>query len=363
MGRHVLFLGSFGLSALAAAFLLSCDSENPAPALNGTGGKASSQGGSPSDTGGSSTTGGATGTGATGATGGGAAPIAVKGQKCSAANRLGGFWVAETFTSSTNITGTAVSGMVNDIAPPVAWAEQKRLGDCALMQKPVPFCSPACGERICTTSGTCVDAPKLRSVGTVTVSGLQSSVEIAPNNSNQYWFMPTTPVTAPAAGVQVTMAATGAGDSGPLNLSAEGVAHLQITSGVLEVKGGTPLTLTWTPPPQPTTGRLELSVNLASHGTDSAAIECSVPDTGTFDIPATLIDEAMKIEFAGFPKLTLVRYTADSVAIGSACFDFVVKSEVIRDDVQIYGYKFCTAAGEQAECPAGQICQSNYVCK
>jgi hypothetical protein len=140
------------------------------------------------------------------------------------------------------------------------------------------------------------------------------------------------------------------------------VAALTLTSGAVTVKADTPITLTWAPPTQPANGRIHISLNLSSHGTDSAALECDVPDTGSYQIPGTLLTRLLSEEVAGYPTLTVARRTADSIAIAAGCVDLLVQAVVVSYDVTIFGMTFCPNPGETADCPIGQTCQDNMIC-
>jgi hypothetical protein len=203
--------------------------------------------------------------------------------------------------------------------------------------------------------------PVQRSVGTVTITGLSTSVSLTPDTTTSaYGFAGDIPQPGFTEGAAITLNAAGA-VYGPFSLSAQGVAALTLTSGEVTVATGTPITLTWTPPTTPANGRIHISLNLASHGTDSVALDCDVADTGSYQIPATLITQLLKEEVAGYPTLTVARRTADSIAIAPGCVDLLVQAVVVSE-VVIAGVTYCANRGETAECVTGQICKDNYIC-
>ena len=89
-------------------------------------------------------------------------------------------------------------------------------------------------------------------------------------------------------------------------------------------------------------------MNLSSHGTDSVALACDVADTGSYQIPATLVTQLLAEEVAGYPRLTVARRTADSIAIAPGCVDLLVQAVVVKDDVAIAGVTYCANPGETA---------------
>jgi hypothetical protein len=259
---------------------------------------------------------------------------------------------------------TAPGGYVQDgVTPTAVMNELSKVGDCAILERPNPFCDPACsGTQTCALAGSCIEMPVHRSVGTVTITGLSTSVSMTPDTTtNSYYFAGTIPQPGFTEGAAITLSAAGA-DYGPFSLSAQGVAALTLTSGAVTVTTGTPITLTWTPPAQPANGRIHISLNLASHGTDSVALECDVADTGSYQIPATLITQLLTEEVAGYPRLTVARRTADSIAIAPGCVDLLVQAVVVRDDVVITGKTYCANPGDATGCSSGQTCQDNLIC-
>jgi hypothetical protein len=283
--------------------------------------------------------------------------VSERGKPCRAEVKVGEFTVQMTASS------TAPGGYVQDgVTPMAVWTEFAREGDCAILERPIPFCDPPCeGTQTCGLAGVCVEMPVQRSVGAVTITGLSASVSMTPDAiTNGYNIAGTIPQPGFTEGAAITLSA--AGDVyGPFSLSAQGVAALTLTSGAVTVAEGTAITLTWRPPAQPANGRIYINLNLSSHGTNSAALECDVADTGSYQIPGTLLTRLLSKEVAGYPTLTVARRTADSITIQPGCVDLLVQA-VVESTVPISGMTFCPNPGETADCPAGQTCQANLIC-
>jgi hypothetical protein len=258
---------------------------------------------------------------------------------------------------------TAPSGYVQDgVTPTAVWIERQRVGDCAVLERPNPFCDPDCSPpQICGLAGSCIASPVNRSVGTVTITGLSTSVSMTPDaTTKQYNIAGTLPAPGYTEGAAITLNASGA-DYGPFDLSAQGVAALSLASGTVTVQADTPINLTWTAPAQ-ANGRIHITLNLSAHGNDTAALECDVADTGSYQIPGTLLTRLLSLEVAGYPTLTVARRTADSIAIAPGCVDLLVQAVVLSYDVSIFGKTYCTDPGQVAECLGGLTCQDNYMC-
>ncbi len=336
---------SIGCAALCGASLLACSSAKDAGSTTGSGaGNGSATGG--------------TGAGGWGSSGsGGVAPVSEPGKPCRAAVKVGQFTVEK------NQYGTYPSGHVQDgVTPTAVWTERQREGDCAVLEKPNPFCDPEClPPQICGLAGSCIAAPTNRSVGTVTITGLSSSVSMNPDTTtNEYNTTQTISAPGFTEGAPIALHASGA-VYGPFDLSAQGVAPLTLTNGAVTVRADTPITLTWTPPAQ-ANGRIHITLNLSAHGNDTAALECDVADTGSYQIPGTLVTRLLSLEVAGYPALTVSRRTADSISIAPGCVDLLVQAVVLSYDVSIYGMTYCANPGETTDCPTGQTCQKNQIC-
>jgi hypothetical protein len=276
------------------------------------------------------------------------------GGPCPAAERVGGFTVAldEGFTS--------VSGFVRDaVLPSDVWAIEAEEGDCRLRVGPALRCDEACGaERTCAGERGCVDYPRNRSVGAVTVAGLAAPVAMEPSAVGAYNFLGDLPHPGFAEGAPLRLEAAG-GDYAAFALEATGIAALEAPEGEVAASADRPIALRWTPPASPGPARVQVKVDIAHHGGTLAEIECDAADTGALDIPASLVGRLFAHGVAGFPAVTLTRRTVDSARIAPGCVDFTVASVVVRD-VVIDGVRSCNF---DEDCPDGQTCAPALVCR
>jgi len=346
-------LSSLSVAATVAAFLSVGCGASDSDADSEAGGTAAGTGGATggSSAGGAGTSGGADASGGEGAGGG-----STDGTACDSDDRLGGFIVQYTESS------TMVGGSVYDaVTPMLVWEETAREGDCAIQRRPTLFCDPQCiTPQTCGRDGVCIASPEKQSVGTVSLSGLSAAVEIVPDEvTNNYYFLGSIP--DPGLTPSSTIGLTAAGGYFPaFELSAPGIEALSVTTSALTVSGDAPVTVEWTPAADPV-GRVRVILNLSSHGTDTIQLECDVADTGSVEIPASLLSELIALEVAGYPRLTVIRESADSTAVSTGCIDLLVQSTVVLegDAVQIAGVTYCTSADD---CPSGEACLDNLTC-
>lgn len=65
--------------------------------------------------------------------------------------------------------------------------------------------------------------------------------------------------------------------------------------------------LSWTPPADGQSSRMEIEVDISHHGGQKGQIDCDVPDTGAFEIPEELVTQLVALGVAGYPTITLTR--------------------------------------------------------
>lgn len=334
--RPALALG-VGIFFLALA---GCSSDDPEP----SGPEAGSGGSSPS-------TGGGSGAGSPGAGGSGpAGPLEYS--ACADADHLGGF---EVNLQQGALQGQVLSGVIPSRVPTVVTTA----GECRLLQGRNLFCDPACGSsETCGETGSCVPTPLGQAVGSVVVRGARTSAgatEVTLEPTPSHFYSTRAELAKPPfePGAELSLTAGGSDFAPAFTLRGEGIAPLEVPEEDIAVEPGTPLALRWTPPPAATAARVEIHVQFNLHGTSAAAyIACEVPDSGSFDVPASLIDELLGRELSGFPTIELTRKTSDSVEVPSGCVDFVVTSQVSRA-VEVPGITSCN---EDADCEPGQVC-------
>ena len=226
-----------------------------------------------------------------------------------------------------------VNGVVRDsVDPKDVWQEIARAGGCRVMVGPTFTCAPACGTGMVCRAGACVAAPAAHAVGTVTMSGLLVPLSMTPSGtSNAYYgVIPTgTPFPPYDAGATVGLAAEG-GDYAPFSLEARGVAPLELPDGqtlaLATSRANQALTVRWTAANASDAGRVELSFDIAHHAGIAARLLCDVADTGTTNVPGSLLDALVARGTAGFPELVVTRVSADSKQLAPGCVELAIVS-------------------------------------
>ncbi|MDP6945307.1 MAG: hypothetical protein QF464_14260 [Myxococcota bacterium] len=273
---------------------------------------------------------------------------------CSEAERVGGFRI----TLADDYTG--VDGHVLDGIVPANVPDEVQVdGACRLLRAVSLYCDPACvpGET-CGAQGACIPYPERSSVGLVTITGLVDALSMEAKWGNNYTNPGSMAHPGYEAAADIALTAEG-GDFEAFSLRGFGVEAL-VPSGASEVviEAGESIDLSWTPPTVDGPVKVHLELNLNNHGSTSAWIACDVGDTGSFTVPATLLDALYAIGVSGFPSLVMSRRSVDSVTISPGCVDLVVVSE--QDvSVEIDGITSCTS---DQQCPPQQTCGADLAC-
>ena len=387
-------------AGLALGLCSGCGSTDPpAPAaLTSTGGASATAGGSAgtaaaSAAGGASAASATGGASATSATGGTAAATAAGGTAAATAaggtNAAGGSGAAPSaepvgyfevaLKGLDLVTGTpahtAVSGFVYDAVPndsPVyKWKLASSEGGCHLFTPLLPFCDPECD----VTTTTCVEGsaggecrlnPAAHSVGAVTISGLQTvagNTEFTMNAlSPKFNYLAPGSVELPyppcAEGDVIRLSAAGA-DYSAFEISVTGINPLELLGpDPIPIGSGQPLPLQWTPPGAGATSRIVIRVDISHHGGSKGMIECEVGDTGSYDVPASLMTELIDLGYYGFPLVDVTRTAVGSATIEPGLVEFAIRSNVERY-LEIPGLTSCHSNND---CTPPETCQFGKVC-
>lgn len=244
---------------------------------------------------------------------------------CSLSVKVGSFTVMHEDTYS------VVSGEVaNGVVPATILQKVGENGDCVLLRQVAPFCDPVCTSgTTCDYDGTCVAYPDALSVGKVTISGLNKSVEMNPVAPGQNYFDTQMPHPAFDPGACIQLVAEG-GDIAGFTLYGTGVTPLEIPAEPWVVRRDQPLTVSWTPA-QDGQARILLTLNIDQHGLSPVTLFCDVADSGSFTIPAEMINALMDFGFTGLAKGDIYRQTVDSVDTVYGCVEFKVVSHLEAD--------------------------------
>ncbi len=250
---------------------------------------------------------------------------------------------------------TAVQGQVFDAVSPSRQHEViRREGDCAWMRAPTLVCNPSCGVgTTCTPQGTCTPTPVAVTAGTVTAEGLRAAVSMEPRAPAFFYSFTGDlphPGFTPGAGMRVR------GDG--FELLGWGIEALETASSTIEMQRDTPLVLSWGAPSLTGPSKIEISVNINGHGLVGSHLECVVDDTGSYTIPATLINDLMDDGLSGFPSLTIRRTTTDNASVAGGCIELDVESSDTID-ITIPGLTSCD--GDE-DCTPPETCQPDLTC-
>jgi hypothetical protein len=338
--RHV-----FAVLPLFASLALSagCGDETggtPAGGVGGAGGMA---------------TGGSAGSGGTGGSGGSGGSGAAGSDAGSGTGIYGTFMISileEPPPAYTKLLGQIYDGP----QPPTPVLKlDTREGDCELLVPKNPFCMGGCAGGVCVDENTCQPLPATVNVGIARITGFKGGeITIMPTEpAKVYQPSPTLPPRACDEGGALEIR------TDRFTLQGKCVAPLEVaaqTTDKIPVKAGTPVRILWTAG-QAGIARLEIHLDIAHHGGKKGEINCSVPDTGSFDIPLTLSDKLISLGLAGFPTVEMRRvYT--SAAPNEPNIKVLVTSDVSRDVDT--GVRSCN---DNNDCPPGQTCDRDLTCK
>lgn len=242
---------------------------------------------------------------------------------CPRESLLGTFTVANRATS--NQQYAAVEGKVLD-RPNPAPILRGEYDDCRLLQRPNPFCNPACGEdEVCVADGVCSSTPRAQDMGTIQFRGLAQCLSLTPKvPGNNYFATDVALGIAPlGSAIELQMPAGGASAT----LYGVGVEDLPLAEQAWDLVQGSPLTIEWPAPASPSRSRMLVFLNIDQHGAAPVTLVCDTADDGELSISTQAVDALFEAGVSGFPNAGLVRRTMDSVSTQAGCVEFAVTSE------------------------------------
>ena len=261
--------------------------------------------------------------------------------------------VASTMTDAFSVVG----GSVYDAPIPAVFplvVDREEAG-CRLLKPKIPFCTGGCGgEAACIDNETCMPYPKPQNVGVVRVEGLSGAPlamdPFPPSFAYQSTALPYPPC---AEGDAVRLLAD--------SFSAETrcIAPLVIAAAdQISVKREQPVKLVWDAPSQPDIARVQIRLDVSHHGGKKGELDCDVPDTGAFEMPASLVTALVDLGLAGYPTIVLARVAAASSSEQPNLKLAALASVELEVDT---GIASCT---EDTNCPPGQLCnKDNLTCE
>jgi hypothetical protein len=233
--------------------------------------------------------------------------------------------------------------------------------ECDLLAPRDLFCSECPSGETCAGQETCIPKPTKQSAGTLTVTGLLLGLEATPNGiTGEYASTLSDPYPAFDPGAALALSASGDFFEA-FELAAWGIAPMVTSQTTISVARDSPVELTWDTAdvdPEKSEVFVDFSVNV--HGATTGWIECSVPDAGSFAIPAGLVTQLIDMGLSGFPRMDLVRRSVDSTTLSTGdCVEFEVSSAA-RIELAVEGVTSCN---EATPCPSGQTCTAELTCE
>lgn len=267
---------------------------------------------------------------------------------CSLDKRYGAFLV-EAQDGFSFVDGSVANGVI----PVTILEEVEVAGDCKLLKRNNPFCSPPCGPgQTCDHDGSCIPFPEPQDIGTVEITGLADEAILEPLQPGNSYFTTTLPHPAFQGGAMIHMTSTD-GLFGELSLYGVGVDLLEMDKPLWEIEESTDLVISW---PAPVTSGVpsvaRVDVNIDQHGNSPVVLQCDFPDTGSAVVPGDLIDMLLTSGVSGYPNGRVTRRTVDSADVGDGCMEFVVASPR-EAEVRVVGHTPCKSDGD---CPDGETC-------
>ncbi|MEO6600968.1 MAG: hypothetical protein ABIQ16_13900 [Polyangiaceae bacterium] len=254
----------------------------------------------------------------------------------------------------------AVSGKVYDGVTPstVVWDLVTSAAGCQLLKPRAPFCNTPCSGGVCVEDDQCASYPNAQDLGPVTIQGLGSADIVMKAIANSYQLPGDVTLAFPPAaeGVTVGLQVSG-GPFGAFTIQTKMITPL-VASGALSLDAEKPLDLTWVPPSDPSLARMQVKVDISHHGGAKGKIECDVADSGSLQIPASLVSSLIDLGVAGFPTATLTRITSGSTAIAPGKVSLQTLSSVALELV-VPGFQSCH---EDTDCASGKTCQQDLTC-
>lgn len=258
---------------------------------------------------------------------------------------------------------TSFIGSATDGQAPVAntWVKELEADGCTLYTPKPPFCDPRCDvSAVCVSDNECVPYPAPQTLGTIHLGGVgDRDVSMLPI-ANKY--QPPTGTMLPfppcVEGEEVQLRVEG-GAYKSFTVAAACISELTF-DGPVKITRGAPMKLAWSKPGKPDLARIQITVDISHHGGARGKIECDLKDTGSFDVPAALVDRLVELGVSGFPTVVLARVSSGGVKSGEQNQVKLVVQEKIERDIAIEGLVSCT---EDSDCPAPKTCQTDLQCK
>lgn len=248
------------------------------------------------------------------------------------------------------VSGTLHDGVTPDPMPMRTVLEE---GNCRLRETAYPSCSDPCASgEACVAEDTCSAYPTQQNVGVITVSGLGSgAVTLAPFAPSFFYQSDELPYPPCAEGDSLGLEAQAFSAEAPC------VVPLVVPTAQIPVRAGEPVDLTWEPPGDETLARVHILLDVSHHGGKRGDIVCDVPDNGSYEIPASLVNPLLEQGLAGFPWVILTRWVRNTSTLSEVYFSVSASVERSVDT----GVQSCLS---DEECSDGQLCdRATVMCR
>jgi hypothetical protein len=254
---------------------------------------------------------------------------ALYGQECPLEERIG--YVEAFSRDGYNFVNAAI---LDRIITTSVLEELESLGDCRLLERVAPECTPKCipQSEQCSLDEECVPQEVQQDVGTLYVAGLNYDLTINPNANNAYnkWSngggLPDGPIFTDGAAIAAHAAE---GMYGPFTLQGHGVAPMVMVDPPVYVYADEDLTLEWETSDGP--GEIFVQVSLENHATTPFTIKCLVEDAGAIAVPAVYVNKLLDALEEGTIAVSVQRRTVDAEYFKTGCIEFQVYSDWTED--------------------------------
>jgi len=224
------------------------------------------------------------------------------------------------------------------------------IGGCQLLVPTVASCSPACvAPEVCGDNGHCAAIPTSQNVGVLHIEGL-AGMELAldPVAPAFAYAGPTLPDPPCAEGADVKV------QSDRFALTGKCIAALKLSGpDPIPVKSGQVVHFTWAAPGKTGISRIQIALEISHHGGYKGEIDCDVPDTGMFDIPAPLVTDLVKLGVAGYPTVFVSRISEAPAPTQTGVKLTLLSSTVRNVDTGVVSCGMGTST-----CPTGTTCDN-----
>ncbi len=235
------------------------------------------------------------------------------------------------FAVSISETWGGFGGAYRDLPWPMTLAEELREGDCAYYGPANAFCEPACtGNDTCVAGDFCQPYPTQVSVGHISVSGTTPALELEPQAGFSYYTTESYPGLF-GSGDTLTLAAAGAGDVDPFEVTVRGVAPLTVPWEQVTAHEGQDLEIAWDTADSPEGTVVFVHMDSDHHGIQ-AYLECTGADDGSLTVPAAVLDRLIEAGETGIgtyiENAWITRAHASAIDTDAGCLSFRAESQL-----------------------------------